>query len=102
MALKKDIEQENGVILSYHRIAEIENIVNDSTKLKIISYVNQKQRQKEINAGMYGDARIYIMTSEEKLNYNDTLSIKEAYNYLKTTDTYKGAEDVFEEDDLNS
>lgn len=97
MALKKDIELDNGIVLSYHRIAKIENVVNDCTKLIIISYINQKQREKESDRFTFDN--VYKLTTEEKLNYNDTLTIQEAYEYLKTIPKYEGAEDVFEDND---
>lgn len=97
MALKKEIVLDNGIMLNYHRIGEIQNIVNGKTKLVIYSYINQEQRNREKNReAMYYDD-IYRITNLETLDYNDKLTIREAYEYLKTTEKYKDAEDVFEE-----
>lgn len=95
MALKKDIEQYNGVILSYHRITDIQNIVNDKTIINICSYINHKQREKEqeqIRNNQYIN-NIYKVASNVELEYNDTLTVEEAYKFLKTIDKYRNAED---------
>ena len=108
MALKKTVILENGIPMSYHRIAEIQNVVNEGTKIKILSYVNQEQRLKEkelkdrdrirrMPMPKYGD--LYIVSDTVQLPYNDTLDIVSAYEYLKTTEKYKDAEDIFEEGD---
>ena len=101
MALKKTIILPNGVPMEYHRIAEIQNIVNNQTQLVIYSYVNQEQRNREKNHEIRYSDDIYRTTDYAMLDYNDKLTIKEAYEYLKTTEKYEGAEDVFEEGDNN-
>lgn len=102
MALQKDITLENGITLSYHRIAEIQNIINDNTKLKVISYINKEQRSKEVLPTDYSLREdIYKLISFEELPYNDTLTIQEAYDYLKTIEKYSDAEDVFEVENNN-
>lgn len=93
MAIKKDIELDNGIVLSYHRISKIENIVNDKTKLEIISYINQNQREREIEAND-DSVNVLKLTTTEELEYNDTLTIEDAYNYLKTTEKYENSIDV--------
>ncbi len=98
MALKKEIILENGIILNYHRIAEIQNEVNGKTKLLIYSYLNKDQRDREKQEKSI--AQIYRVGSLEKLNYNDKLTITQAYEYLKTIDKYKDAEDVFENNEI--
>lgn len=98
MALKKTIILENGIPMNYHRIVEINNIVNRGTFLKIRSYVNEEQRLKEKNKEIRYSDDIYIIDDYTVLEYNDKLSIKEAYEFLKTTEKYQGAEDVFEEE----
>lgn len=96
MALKKMIIQDNGVPTDYHRIYDIENIVNDCTILKIYSYINEDERTRDKNKPKYSiqEGDIYIVPSEEKIEYNDTLTAEEAYEYLKTTEKYNGAEDI--------
>lgn len=95
MALQKTIKQDNGVVLSYHRIADIKNIVNDKTQLKIYSYVDKAERQKEKEQPKYSPNKkeIYKITSYEDMEYNDVLTIEDAYNYLKKLDKYKDSID---------
>ena len=100
MALKKIITLENGIPMSYHRIAEIKNIVNYGTVLIINSYVNQEQRNREKNYEIRYADDIYKVVSQMKIEYNDKLDIKSAYEYLKTTEKYQNAEDIFEENEI--
>ena len=99
MAIKKTIILSNGVPMDYHRIAEINNIVNRGTFLRIRSYVNEEQRLKEKNKEIRYSDDIYVIEDYVSMEYNDKLTIKEAYDFLKTTDKYKGSEDIFEEKD---
>ncbi|MDV3426959.1 MAG: hypothetical protein LIR50_07200 [Bacillota bacterium] len=95
MALIKPIKQNNGIILSYHRIHDIKNIVNDKTIICVYSYVDKEEREKEkiLVEGFIPKYLVYVVMSEEELEYNDNLSIKQAYEYLKTLDKYKDAQD---------
>ena len=96
MALLKTIIQPNGVPTEYHRVYTIENVVNDKTIIWVYSYVNENERERDKNKPKYsirtGD--VYIAISEEKIDYNDTLTVDDAYEYLKTLDKYAGAEDI--------
>ena len=96
MALIKPIKQDNGIILSYHRISDIRNVVNDKTYIDIISYVNAEEREKEKNQPKYSPNKpnVYKVNSQEIIDYNDTLTIEEAYEYLKTLPKYEGSEDA--------
>ena len=100
MALKKEIILENGIPMNYHRISQINNIVNVGTQLIIFSYVNQEQRNREKNKEIRYSDEIYKITDAVLISYNDTLKIEDAYEYLKTTDKYKDAEDIFEETNM--
>lgn len=96
MALQKAVKQENGIILNYHRIADITNIINDKTQIKIYSYINEEERQKEFNQPKYSPYKqdIYKITSYEDIKYNDTLTAEQAYDYLKMLDKYKNSINV--------
>lgn len=113
MAIQKMIELENGVILNYHRITSLNKITNISNIIEISSYPNSSQREKE---KAYQELQIKSinneeLTEEEKLQldqginvfiftdyinvpYNETIDIKDAYDYIKTLDKYKDATDV--------
>ena len=96
MALSKPIKQSNGIVLNYHRIADIRNVVNDKTYLDIISYVDKEEREKEQNQPKYSPNKeiIYKVSKMYDLPYNDSLTIEQAYEYLKTLEDFEGSEDI--------
>ena len=96
MALLKAIKQNNGIVLNYHRISDIKNIVNDKTYLNVISYIDKEEREKEQKQPKYSPNKqeIYKVNNIYDLPYNDTLTIEDAYEYLKTLEDFEGSEDV--------
>ena len=96
MALKKKIIQEDGVITEYHRILYVSNTVNSNCYVAVISLASEEIRNKQI-AGEIKQPYQKIVTYETE-KFSD-LSIKEAYEYLKTLLEFEGAEDVFEDKD---
>lgn len=101
MALQKQIELENGIILNYHRIASINKITNNTTVIEVASYINETKRQTEIDALQIGQetgeaiqTNIFIETTFVNKEYSEDETIKDLYDYLKTTDKFKNAIDV--------
>lgn len=95
MALLKAIELQNGVVVNYHRIVSIDKITNHSTRLEIASYINKNKREQEIEQmANHEDITVYIDTEYISLDYDETSTIKDWYEYLKTTERYKDAEDA--------
>ena len=47
MALKKEIELENGIILNYHRITSLNKVTNIMNRIEVNSYISESQRDKE-------------------------------------------------------
>ena len=96
MALLKAIKQENGIVLNYHRISDIKNVVNDKTYIGVLSYVDGDEREKEKNQPKYSPNKkpIYVVSSLIPIEYNDTLTIENAYEYLKTLEEFEGSEDI--------
>lgn len=98
MALKKQIELENGVIVNYHRIVSINKITNSSIIIEIASYTSEEKRQKEID--YYNSAEenkamhVFIETTYLNKEYNETDTIQDIYEYLKTTEKFIDAEDI--------
>ena len=113
MALQKQIELENGVILNYHRITSLNKITNISNTIEVSSYTNEKQREKEkeyqglqmkqangedlteeeqlqLNQGI----NVFIHTEYINLPYDETMTIENAYKYLKEIETYKNSLDI--------
>lgn len=91
MALIKQIKQENGVILEYHRINEIKHITNDKTYINVLSYINKEEREREKNGESI--INLYVLSSIENKELDDRLTIEQAYEYLKTLPKYEGSID---------
>ena len=47
MGLQKQIKQDNGIILNYHRIVTLSKITNISNVIEVSSYINETEREKE-------------------------------------------------------
>jgi cell division FtsZ-interacting protein ZapD len=116
MALIKNIELENGLVLNYHRITSLNKLTNISNTLEISSYIDKKQRLKEKKyqqlqlKNIYHNEEITIEDLDQlneginvlveadfiELPYDSDMTIQDAYKYLKTTDKYKNAQDDIE------
>lgn len=113
MALQKEIELENGITLNYHRITSLNKITNIANIVEINSYANESKRQKEKeyhNVQKKNASNEELSTTEQELlekginvfveadcinlPYNEDTTIEDVYEYLKTTEKYKNAEDV--------
>ena len=113
MALKKEIELENGVIINYHRITSLNKITNISNSIEVSSYTNEEQRKKEkayqelqikqangeelteeeqlqLSQGI----NVFIHTEYINLPYDESMTIENAYDFLKSLDEYAEAIDV--------
>lgn len=113
MALQKEIELENGVILNYHRITSLNKITNILNNIEVNSYISENQREKEkaYQEIQRKSANEEELTQEEQellekginvlvqadfinIPYDEKMTIESAYEYLKTTEKYKNAENV--------
>lgn len=95
MALLKPIELDSGISINYHRIAVVTKITNHSIILEIAGYTSKEKRDEEIRKMETNEEmNIYINTSFVCVDYDETSTITDWYEYLKTTDMYNGAEDV--------
>lgn len=98
MAIKKEIELENGIIVNYHRIVSINKITNNCNIIEVASYTSEKQREKEIEYYKSEDEdktmNVFIDTTYVNMEYNENITIEEIYEYLKTLDKFKDAEDI--------
>lgn len=113
MALQKEIELDNAIILNYHRITSLNKITNISNNIEVNSYISESQREKEksYQEVQRKSANEEELTEEEKellekginvlvqadfinIPYDENMSIESAYEYLKTTEKYKDAIDV--------
>ena len=95
MALKKEIELDNGIILNYHRIVSINKITNIQTVIEVASYTSEEKRQIEKEALENGEAfDVYIHATFLNKEYDKTDTIENLYEYLKTTEMFADAEDA--------
>lgn len=94
MALKKQIELDNGVTVNYHRIVSINKITNVSNIIEVASYTNKDKREEEKQAILDGTPmNIFINTQYINSEYDETSTIENTYEYLKTLEKFKDAED---------
>lgn len=100
MALQKEIELENGIVVNYHRIVSITKITNQLNSIEVASYISAKKREEEQQALEIGiengeaiETNIFIDTTYINKDYDETETIEDAYDYLKTLDKFKKAKD---------
>lgn len=98
MAIKKEIELENGIIVNYHRIVSINKITNSCNIIEVASYTseNQREKEKEYYRSIDEDKQmnVFIETDYIQKEYLENETIEECYEYLKTLDKFKDAIDV--------
>ena len=95
MALNKEIELDNGIVVTYHRIASIHKITNNSCLLEIASYINESKREEEKRAlETNSPMNIFIYTDYISKEYDEDETIKDLYEYLKTIDKFADATDI--------
>ncbi len=98
MALAKKIELNNGIIVNYHRIVSINKITNEAVIIQVASYTSEAKRQEEID--YYNSTEedkkmdVYIDTVFINKEYDEKDTIKDLYEYLKTTERFEGAIDA--------
>lgn len=98
MALKKEIILDNGIATKYHRIVSINKITNITTIIEVASYIDDTQRQKEVD--YYNsteedkEMNVFIETNYINKEYNETDTIEDLYLYLKTTEMFENSIDV--------
>ena len=95
MGLKLRKQLDNGVSVNYHRIVRIQHEVNQETTVFVESYTSQAKR-KELLKSETPD--VYIFELPISREYDDTLTVPQAYAWLKTLDDFAKAEDVLEEE----
>lgn len=101
MALEKEIELENGIKVSYHRIVSVTKITNNQTIIEVASYTSQEKREEEkeylsraIENNNYEQSNIFIHTTYINAPYEESRQIQDYYDYLKLTDEFGRADDI--------
>lgn len=91
MALYKEITQPDGVPTSYHRILYLHTTTNRQNSIAVLSYVNEEARENEKDASL---TQPYQKSVTYETEYDPTMTIESAYDYLKTLPLFEGAIDV--------
>lgn len=91
MALIKDVVQSDGVTTSYHRILLLTKTINRQNSIGVISYINDSARENEKDQIL---AQPYSKSVTYELPYDESMSVADAYAYLKTLPQFEGAEDA--------
>lgn len=90
MALYKEIRQNDGVRTTYHRIMFLQQTVNRQNSIAVLSYTDEEARKFEQD----GEYRPYRKSVTYEVDYDPTMTVEGAYEYLKTLDIFSGAEDI--------
>ena len=102
MAIQKDMILDNGIALNYHRVVSVNNVTNQISIIEVAFYINEEQRNKEkqwYETKSQSDMNVFIHTKYYSKEYDESLNVVNAYEYLKTLDEFKDAEDIFEEEE---
>lgn len=91
MALYKEIKQDDGVTTKYHRILYLTQTVNRQNSIAVISYVDEESRESEKTSVM---TQPYQKSVTYETTYDPTMTVENAYIYLKTLPQFEGAEDI--------
>ena len=98
MALKKEITLDNGIIVNYHRIVSLNKITNQANIIEVASYTNEEKRAEEqayySNEETNKEMNVFINTIYFSKKYDENETIENAYDYLKTTEEFKDAENA--------
>ena len=91
MALFKEIKQNDGVTTNYHRILFIQTTTNRQNSIAVLSYVDNESRDNERDSIEY---QPYQKSITYEVDYDPTMTIDKAYEYLKTLPEFEGAENI--------
>lgn len=96
MALQKEIRQDDDVTTTYHRIAYIDSMINSHISIAVFSYINAESRDKKI-----GGTNPYVAAKTYETEYQENMTIREAYAFLKTLPEFEGAVDILDDIDAD-
>lgn len=102
MAIKVKRTADNGIVTEYHRVALISIDVNNQNTILVHSYLSEAGRQieKDYAAGLYNNLEAgmmkfpYVDAKYINLDYDGTMDVVSAYNYIKTLPEFEGAVNV--------
>lgn len=91
MALYKPIRQEDGVTTNYHRVLFCQVTTNQQNSIAVLSYVDNEARKNEKNGEI---SQPYRKSVTYETDYDESMTITKAYEYLKTLTEFSGSEDI--------
>ena len=98
MALKKVITKPNGLSLEYHRIGMVKIDTNEQITILLHSYLNEEGRnyEKAYARGEIEGEPVFPFVDSQYIpfEYDEEMSVKNAYIWLKQQPDFKDAEDV--------
>ena len=96
MALIKAITLDNGIFVNYHRVVSVNNITNHATIIEVASYTSKEKRDEEKEALKNNQSmNVFISTKRIPIEYDKSLNVDTAYEYLKTLEEFENSEDDF-------
>lgn len=102
MALSKKITLPSGVAVNYHRIVSLNTITNVCNLIEVASYTSKAKRFEEKAAfasdGGAIEHDVFIDTSCIQAPYDQSMTVVDAYDYIKTLPKFEGANDVLEDE----
>ena len=94
MALSKRITLGNGVTTNYHRIVSVNTITNVANIIEVASYISESKRKEEADAIANGEPmNVYIETRFLNADYDQTMTVERAYEWLKGQPEFADAAD---------
>lgn len=93
MALKKKIELPNGIQVNYHRIVYVNKITNKCNLIQVASYTSEEKRHEEESVSDEAVVDVFVDKDLLRTEYDSDMTIEAAYDLLKSTEKYSGAED---------
>lgn len=91
MAIYKPIKQDDGVTTNYHRILYLTQTVNRQNSIAVVSYVDEESRSLEKDSVL---SQPYQKAVTYEIPYDESMTVENAYEYLKTLPQFEGAVDI--------
>lgn len=109
MAISKEVTLNNGIKVTYHRVVSVMCVTNSHNSIEVCSYLTQEARESQktfyqMQLAAKGERSSTAVEEEPPFTYtlhisapyDQTMTVIDAYEYLKTLNPFVGAEDVLE------
>ena len=112
MALSKKITLESGVAVNYHRVVSVNTITNHANVIELASYTSKAKRTEgRANAAAAAEGGeapnagavehdVFIYTNYYSADYDQGMTIVDAYEWVKALPEFEGATDVLEDEEV--